>query len=175
MGQGINAGGAAPAVGENFPAGGVVANAITAADSARIHAGDDALAAHFLGNIAHHLWAGNGGGVDRHLIGAGQQQRAGILHGSHPAAHGEGHEADLRRAAHHIQQRATPLVGSGNVEEAQFVGPGGVMGTGLLHRIAGVDEVDEVDALDHAAIADIEAGNDADADCHGFWSKLKTK
>ena len=55
----------------------------------------------------------------------------------------------------------------GNIEEAQFVGPGRIIGTGLFDRIAGIAQVDEVDALDHPAIGNIETGNDTDADGHG--------
>jgi hypothetical protein len=41
-------------------------------------------------------------------------------------------------------------VAGGDVEEAELVGAGRVIGDGLLDRVAGIDEVDEVDALDDA-------------------------
>jgi hypothetical protein len=53
------------------------------------------------------------------------------------------------------------LVAGGDVEEAEFVGPGGVVDAGLLHRIAGIAQVDEVDALDHPPVLHVEAGDDA--------------
>jgi hypothetical protein len=37
----------------------------------------------------------------------------------------------------------------------------GVIGHGLLHRVAGVAQGDEIDALDHPAILDVQTGNDA--------------
>src|SRR5262249_10610173 len=49
-----------------------------------------------------------------------------------------------------------------DVEEGQFIGTGRVVGDRRLDRIAGVAEIDEVDALDDAAVLDVEAGNDAD-------------
>jgi hypothetical protein len=36
----------------------------------------------------------------------------------------------------------------------------------LLYRITGVAQVNKVDALDHAAIGNVETRNDADADGH---------
>ena len=109
----------------------------------------------------------DGGGIDRHLVRPGQQQRARILDRAHPAADGQRHEAHFGRAPDDVEQRPAPFVAGGNVEEAQFVRPGSIVGLRLLDRIARVLEVDEVDALDHAAIGDIETGDDADADGHG--------
>ena len=53
------------------------------------------------------------------------------------------------------------LVGRrGDVEEDQLVGALGVVAGGQLDRVAGVAQVDEVDALDHPAGVDVEAGDD---------------
>ena len=38
---------------------------------------------------------------------------------------------------------------------------------GQLDRVAGVAQVDEVDALDHPPGVDVEAGDDPDGDAHG--------
>ena len=48
-----------------------------------------------------------------------------------------------------------------DVEEGELVGALLVVAARDLDRIAGVAQVDEVDALDHAAVRDVEAGNDA--------------
>ena len=48
-----------------------------------------------------------------------------------------------------------------DVEKAQLVRAGGIVGARGLHRVAGVDQIDEVDALDHAAIGHVETGYDA--------------
>ncbi len=48
-----------------------------------------------------------------------------------------------------------------NVEEDELVGAGGVVEPGLLHRVARVHEVDELDALHHAPVVDVETGDDA--------------
>ena len=54
----------------------------------------------------------------------------------------------------------------GDVEEAKLVRPGRVIDLGLLDRIAGVGQIEELHALDHAPMGDVEAGDDADADGH---------
>src|SRR5437763_1295393 len=81
-----------------------------------------ALAAEFLGGLAHEFGARHRGGVDRHLIGAGQQQFADVLDYPHAAADRQRHEALLGRAAHHVVERILPLMAGGDVEEAQLVG-----------------------------------------------------
>jgi hypothetical protein len=54
-----------------------------------------------------------------------------------------------------------------DVEEAELVRAGGVIGNGRFDRIAGVAQIDEIDTLDHAAVFHVEAGDDADFE-HGY-------
>ena len=51
-------------------------------------------------------------------------------------------------------------MGGGDVEKDEFVGPLRVVEGGALDGVAGVAQVEEVGALDHAAALDVEAGND---------------
>ena len=48
-----------------------------------------------------------------------------------------------------------------DVEEDQLVGALGVVGQRGLDRIAGVAQVEELHALDHAAVLDVQARDDA--------------
>jgi hypothetical protein len=54
----------------------------------------------------------------------------------------------------------------GNIEETQFVCSSGIIGLRLLDRIARILQIDEIDALHHAAIGHVEARDNADADGH---------
>ena len=103
----------------------------------------------------------DGGGVDRDLVGARAQQHADVVQRAHAAAHGKRHEAALRRLAHHVEDDAALLVARADIEEAKLVGSGLVVGRGGLDRIAGIAQIDEVYALDHAAVFHVEAGDDA--------------
>ena len=58
------------------------------------------------------------------------------------------------------------FVACGDIEEAQLVRSGRIVGGSGLHGIARILEIDEVDALDDAPILNVEAGNDADLE-HG--------
>ena len=78
-------------------------------------------------------------GVDRHLVGAGLQQRADVVERAHAAADGQRHEAALGGAGHDVEDDAAVLVRGGDVEEAELVGAGGVIGGGGFDRIAGID------------------------------------
>ncbi len=80
---------------------------------------------------------------------------------AHPAADRQRHEAGFRGAPDHIQHDAAIFMGGGDVEKAQFVGAGGVIGDRRFDGIAGVAQIDEVDALDDAAVLDVETGDHA--------------
>ena len=54
-----------------------------------------------------------------------------------------------------------------DVEERELVGALLVVAPRDLDRIAGIAQVDEVDALDDAAVGDVEAGDDALGEAHG--------
>ena len=122
----------------------------------------DALIAEFFRRLLHKGAARDRRGVDRHLVGAGGEQRADVLDGAHPAADGERHEAGLGRAPDHVEHDGAVLVAGGDVEEGQLVGARRVIGDRRFDRIAGVAQIDEIDALDDAAVLHVEAGNDAD-------------
>ena len=49
----------------------------------------------------------------------------------------------------------------GYVEKDQLIGPLPVVDLRLLHRIAGVAQFQKVDPLDHPAVFDVQAGDDA--------------
>ena len=84
-----------------------------------------------------------------------------IVDRAHPAAHRQRHEAGLRGAPDHIQHGAAIFMRGRDVEKAQFVRAGGVIGDGRLDGIAGVAQIDEVDALDDPAVLDVETGDHA--------------
>ena len=73
-----------------------------------------------------------------------------------------GMKQTLGGARDHVEDGAAVLVAGRDVEEAELVGAGGVIGARRLDRIAGIGEIDEADALDDAAVLDVEAGDDAD-------------
>ena len=86
--------------------------------------------------------------------------RRGVLQGADAAADGERHEDLLRDAADHVEHDVAAFVAGADVEEDQLVGPLLLVAARDLDRIAGVAQVQEVDALDDAAAVDVETGND---------------
>src|SRR3546814_9000439 len=70
----------------------------------------------------HQLRAGHGGGVDRHLVGAGPQQAPGVVDGADAATDREGDEDLLGGAAGHLQDRVALVGRRGDVEEDDLVG-----------------------------------------------------
>ena len=58
--------------------------------------------------------------------------------------------------ADHVEQDAAIFVACGDVQETQFVRAGSVIHDGAVDRIASVAQIDEVDALDDAAVLDVD-------------------
>ena len=65
-----------------------------------------------------------------------------------------------------MQRGVTLLVAGGDVEEAELVRARRIIGPGGLHRVAGVDQIDEVDSLHDTAVLDVETGDDAGLEAH---------
>ena len=130
IGKGIEAGRLASAMGEDFPfAGGRLFG---------VDRHDNTLAAEFSRRLADDLAVGHGGGHDRHLVGAGKQQRPYVVERAHAAADGERHEAGFRRALDNIEDDRAVLMAGGDVEKTKLVGARRVVGDRALDRIAGV-------------------------------------
>ena len=66
------------------------------------------------------------------------------------------------RAGDHVEHGGAAVGRRGDVVEHQLVGALRVVAGGQLHGVAGVAQVQEVDALDHPAGVDVEAGDDPD-------------
>ena len=126
----------------------------------------DALVAEFFGGFLDEFAPADGRRIDRGLVGAGAQQRLDVVDRAHATADRQRHETGFRRAPHHVQHDAAIFVGRRDVEKAKLVGAGGVICDRRLDGIAGIAQIDEVDALDHASIFDVETRDHADLE-HG--------
>ena len=122
---------------------------------------DDALAAEGFGACVDQPRIFHCGGVDANLVRAGEQHFAHVIDRADAAADRERDETMFGGAAHDIDHRAALVGRGGDVEKDQLVRLLRVVSHRAFDRIAGVDEVDKIHALDHAAISDIEAGDDS--------------
>ena len=66
-----------------------------------------------------------------------------------------------------VEDQAAIIAAGGDIEKGEFVGALVIVAVRDLHRIAGILQLDEIDALDHAAGGDVETGNDAFGEAHG--------
>ena len=129
--------------------------------AARVDRQHDGLRAEFVAQFGDQLGTPHGRGVDGHLVGAREQDAARIGHGADAAADGQRDEDLARGAGHHVRHDLARVARGGDVEKDQFVGAVAVVALGQFDGVARIAQVDEVDALDHAAAGDVEAGNDA--------------
>jgi hypothetical protein len=111
--------------------------------------------------LAYERGVGEGGGVDADFVGSGFEDGCGIGCGANASADGEGDEEGLRGAADGFEERGAALVRGGDVKEDNFVCALLGVAVGECGWVSGVDEVEELDAFDDAAVANVEAGYDA--------------
>jgi hypothetical protein len=149
----IQAGRVAAAVGEHFPLAG--------RDLLGVDRHHDALRAVLLRGVVHQLRVGHGRGVHADLVGAGIQQAPHILDLAHAAAHGQRDEDGRGHGFDDRQDQVAAVAGGGDVEEGDLVGALLVIAARDFDRVAGVAQLGEIDALDHAAAGDVQAGDDA--------------
>ena len=93
-------------MGVDFPA-----RRLGAGNAAGIDGDDDALGAEALGRLADEFRAMHGGGVDRHLVGAGIEQVADVGDLADAAADGQRHEDPLGGAGDDVEDDAALLAG----------------------------------------------------------------
>ena len=128
----------------------------------------DALAAEAVRGFAYELGAVHRGRVDGDLVRAGVEQVADVARLPDSAPHGQRHEHRLRGAAHDVEEDAAAFVRRRNVEKGQFVRALVVVALRDCDRVAGVAQLHEIDALDHAPVLHVQTRNDAFAE-HRFF------
>ncbi len=106
------------------------------------------------------------GAIDAHLVCAAREQSGDVVGTAHSPADGQRDKDLLGRCADDIEHRGAVIDGGLDVEKSDFIGTLLVVLSGEFDGIAGVAKVQEVDALDHPARGDIEAGNDPHCDGH---------
>ena len=103
----------------------------------------------------------DGGGVYRHLIGSGTEQTLHVFHLIDAPADGEG-DADVRsHLLDQLREGFPALMRGGDVEIDQLVGTRAAVGGTQLHWVAGIAEIDEVDALDGLPVFDVQTGDNS--------------
>src|SRR6185503_16726548 len=87
---------------------------------------------------------------------------------AHAAADRERNEDALGDRFDHVQQHVALIRARGDVEEADFVGAFAVVARRDLHRVAGLAQADDIDALHDPARRDVEARDHALCERHGY-------
>ena len=92
-----------------------------------IHREHEHLVAEPAGDLADHLGASDGAGVDRHLVGAGPEQGVDVIDRADAAADGQRDEDGLGGSPDDVERGLAALGGGRDVEEGQLVGALGVV------------------------------------------------
>src|SRR5688572_3664426 len=126
-----------------------------------IDARHDALRTEALGALGQQLRPRDGRGVDAHLVRPGAQHAPDVVGRTHAAANSERHEDLHGRAPNGVEQCRARFPARGDVEENDLVGALELIARRELHRIADVPQPGEADPLHDAAIANVEADDEA--------------
>ena len=130
--------------------------------AARVDGQHHGLRAEFLAQLGDQLGPAHGGGVDADLVGAGHAgcgARRPRERMPPPTVSGMKTLRAVRATTSAMMSRAS--LEAVMSRKTSSSAPCSVVAVGQFHRIAGIAQVDEVDALDHAAAGDVETGNDA--------------
>jgi hypothetical protein len=120
-------------MGEDLPAVGLAGRHLLGVDG-----DDDALAPNFSAASATNSRSRTAA-VLIDTLSAPASSSADVLDRAHAAADRQRHEAALGGARDDVEDGVAVLVAGGDVEEAELVGAGGVIGLRRLDRIAGID------------------------------------
>ena len=121
----------------------------------------DALAAVAFGSRFDQLGVADCAGVDADLVRAALEHAVKIVERVDAAAHGERNKHLFCRFGQNVGKQPSALGGGRNIIENELVRPAGAVELCQLHRRGDVAEALKVDALDHAAVLDVQAGYDA--------------
>ena len=139
----------------------------TRRDRFGVDGGDDALCAVAPGRLFDERRIVYAGGIDAHLVGAGIEQRADVVYVAHASSDRQGYEHLVGHRTDHLVEQAARLHACPDIEEGELVGALAVVAPRDFDRVAGIAQVDEIDAFDNAARGYVEAGNDALGETHG--------
>src|SRR5438105_8971675 len=148
----IQPGRIASAVREHFPLRGT--------DLFGVDGHHDALRAVAIGGIGDEARLAYRCGIDAYLVGTGVEQRTHIIDGAHAAAHRQGYEHLIGHGIDHVVEEPALFHTRRDIEKTQLVRALLVVAARHFHRVAGVAQVHEIDALDDATLCDIETGDD---------------
>jgi len=136
-------------------------------DLAGVDGGDDALCAVACGRLFDERRIVHTRGIDAHLVGAGIEQRADVVDVAHASSDRQGNEHLVGHGTDHLVEQPAGLHACPDIEEGELIGALAVVAAGDFDRVAGIAQVDEIDAFDDAALGNVEAGNDALGETHG--------
>ena len=142
------------------------------AGAARVDRDNDALTAVALGRRVQQAGVAHSGRIDRNLIRARAQNLLEILDRADAAAHGDRDEDLPAGAAHHVRDGRAVVARRGDVQKDDLVRALRRVELGQLDRVARVAQADEVNALDHPAVLDVQTGNDSFRQHQPFASSI---
>ena len=157
--HGFNAGVGFAAVNKDFPA--------ICRSFFNVNGDHNALAAEFLRSFTDEAGIADRRRANGYLAGTRIQQTLHIRHCTHTTANRQRNADGLGNFFHQLDGSVAAFVGGTDIKESQLVGTLLAVAAGDFHRITGITDINEVDALDHTAVFNIQAGDDAFGVAHG--------
>lgn len=125
-----------------------------------VYCHDEALCTELRGDFLQDFWPLDRRCVYSDLVGSNTKKFPGVFDRANASADGERYEQFFRGPSGHVDGGVSSIRRRGDVEEDDLVGSLTVVAGGEFYRVAGITDVDKVDAFDHPAVVYIEARDD---------------
>ena len=121
----------------------------------------DTLVPKLLGTLPNQIGIGDCAGVDANLISAGFEHLVHVLDRANAATDCKGDENLICDSPHHIHHGITRLMRRRNIQKNKLITALLIINFRRLSRVADIRQIDEINALDHAPILNIQTRNNA--------------
>jgi hypothetical protein len=101
------------------------------------------------------------GGVDGNLVGPCTEDFSYIFRRTQATAHGERYKHLIGHAPDQVGDNRSLVRRRGDVEKSQFVGPFNIVSLPLFDRVSRINQRNEANPFNDAAVVNIEARNDS--------------
>ena len=97
---------------------------------------------------------------NRNAIGSGVENGGGCFDVANSAANGKRNRRCRSNLFNNVQHGRAIFYRGGNIQQSQLIRSGGAVRLGAFDRVAGVDDVNKMHALDNATVSHVQARHD---------------
>jgi len=121
----------------------------------------DALRAKAFCSVTHQLGIVDSRRIDADFVCASVKHGADVLQCADATTHSQRNKHVLGDLLYRVDGSLATFMAGGDIQESNFIGSLLIVANGNFHGVTRIADIDEVDTLDHTAVFDIQAGDNA--------------